>query len=90
MGDPALLREEFERLRSQLECARRRIITWKDGPPPVADDGSCVLVILRPNCGHEHYGKPAVVTRWASKLKTTVDAVRLDYDDVLRWAEVPT
>ena len=66
--------------------------TWTPGPPPTADDGSPVLVMINgmslpEDC--EYYAMPIVVSRWASKLKTTIDAIRLEYDDVLRWAPVP-
>lgn len=72
---------------------------WHDGSPPVVDDGSCVLVIFHHDATngsadsvkgtYEYYGQPVVVSRWGNKLKTTVDPLRFDYEDVARWRELP-
>ena len=67
---------------------------WNDGPPPVKDDGTLILVILKdefitPDCKpFEYYGDPIAVHCWSSKLKTTIDAVRLEYDMVKYWKQI--
>lgn len=64
---------------------------WHDGPPPVRGDGALVVVILKPEAemcaAYEHYGHPVIVHCWEVKLKTTVNPLRLEYADVLRWSE---
>jgi hypothetical protein len=66
---------------------------WHEGSPPqppVNEEGRLIAVVLRRDIeSPEHYGDPAIVRQWASKMKTTVGANRVDYDDVARWAEVP-
>jgi hypothetical protein len=66
------------------------VISWNPGPPPEADDGSCVLVILKDDYeSSEYYGDPIVVCRYSSKLKTTIDPIRIEYDVVAKWADLP-
>lgn len=66
---------------------------WKPGPPPIMDDGSAVLVVLNQTSAEkarlEYYGDPVAVVRWSSNLKTTLQAIRLSYDDVELWCEIP-
>ncbi|TXT27829.1 MAG: hypothetical protein FD131_3511 [Rhodocyclaceae bacterium] len=38
--------------------------------------------------GFEYYDQPVVVSRWCSKLKTTIDPLRLSYEDVTGWIEI--
>jgi hypothetical protein len=62
------------------------------GRLPVCDDGSLALVVLdaqrMKDRGIEYHGQPLVVSRWSGKLKTTVNPMRLDYDDVVAWRDV--
>lgn len=71
-----------------IECS----LQFNSGPLPVRDDGALALVKLNPEAmaGHsfEYYGQPVVVSRWSGKLKTTLDPVRLSYDDVAAWIEI--
>ena len=61
------------------------IYTWHAHRMPPFDDGRLALVVLRDGCGLEHYGDPVVVSVWSSKLKTTVEAIRIDREQVVRW-----
>lgn len=73
--------------------------SWNSQDPlPVKDDGSLALVLLKSECREgihcvvgtelQYHGKPVVVSRWSSKLKTTVHAVRLEYSQVAAWIEL--
>lgn len=65
---------------------------FNSGPLPVRDDGALALVTLRPETvaarGLEYYGEPVVVSRWSGKLKTTLNPLRLSYEDVAGWVEL--
>lgn len=67
-------------------------IKFNAGPLPVRDDGALALVKLAPEVmaekGFEYYGQPVVVSRWSGKLKTTIDPLRLAYEDVVGWLEI--
>lgn len=67
-------------------------IQFQTGPLPVRDDGALALVKLSPEAmvskGFEYYDQPVVVSRWSSKLKTTIDPIRLAYEDVVGWIEI--
>lgn len=68
--------------------------TLKFNPPPLPmrDDGALALVTLSPSAmaekGFEYYDQPVVVSRWSSKLKTTIDPLRISYEDVTGWIEI--
>lgn len=83
----AAINKEKER-KMALECN----LQFESGPLPVRDDGALALVKLRPEamaaCGLEYYGQPVVVSRWSCKLKTTLDPLRLSYEDVAGWIEI--
>jgi hypothetical protein len=65
-------------------------MTWHDGPPPSeVTDGSLAVVILKRGIALEHYGDPVIVHQYGYKLKTTVEPTRIEYEDVLKWAELP-
>lgn len=61
-------------------------------PLPNRDDGALALVILSQEAAEarklEYYGQPVVVSRWSAKLKTTIEPVRLGYEDVIGWLEI--
>ena len=66
---------------------------WHRGPPPVREDGRCILIILKDrfqtsNCKpYEYYGKPIVVCCWDT-LRTTINALHFRYNDVKCWREI--
>ena len=62
---------------------------WRTDEIPSWDDGRLVMVVLREDCGIEHYGAPAIVTVYEIKLKTTVHPTRIDRPQVLRWKLMP-
>lgn len=69
-------------------------LPWTPGPPPEKDDEALAIVIMKPETQDttlpvEHYGQPAIVHRWSTKLKTTVNPTRLAYEDVLCWMPWP-
>ena len=55
---------------------------------PVCDDGSLALVVLDPprmrDRGIEYHGQPLVVSRWSSKLKTTVQNFSAFVDELAK------
>lgn len=68
-------------------------------PLPVRDDGGLAIVILKrqQKDGHhftggspsiEYYGDPVVVSRWSSKILTTICCLRLNYSDVVGWIDI--
>lgn len=67
-------------------------IRFNTGPLPVRDDGALALVKLSPAAmadrGLEYYDQPVVVSRWSGKLKTTIDPLRLAYEDVIGWIDI--
>lgn len=67
-------------------------IQFRTGPLPVRDDGALALVKLSSEAmaarSIEYYGDPVVVSRWSGKLKTTIDPLRLAYEDVVGWIEI--
>jgi len=67
-------------------------IEFQTGPLPVRDDGALALVKLSLEAmasrSLEYYGQPVVVSRWSGKLKTTIDPLRLAYEDVVGWIEI--
>jgi len=64
-------------------------IAWRTDTIPPYDDGRLAIVVLREDCGLEHFGHPIIVSVWETKLKTTVEAIRIDREQVLRWALIP-
>lgn len=65
--------------------------SWRDGPPPVRDDGGLVIVELAADAkvdGQEHFSLPIIASRWSSKMKTTGSAHRIDYESVVRHIDI--
>ena len=62
---------------------------WAKGPPPRCDGGVVILIVMDESAardkGLEYYGEPVAVQCWPTKLKTTIGARRIDYDEVIRW-----
>ncbi len=84
--------EERQALEGESGSAVQRQLTMSTTPLPVCDDGALALVVLDRKRlearGIEYYGQPVVVSRWSGKLKTTVEALRLGYDDVVSWCSL--
>lgn len=67
------------------------IFVWTPGPPPRHDDGTLVLVRLKASATlYEHYCEPIIVSCWLKKLKTTVEPLRIEYEDVALWMPMPS
>ncbi len=60
-------------------------LKWRTDEVPPFNDGRLLLVVLREDSGLEHYGDPIVVSVWSVKLKTTVEGIRIDREQVLKW-----
>jgi len=88
---------EFERLEEEnrnLRAIMAKVATldlstveWRTDEIPAFLENRLALVVLREDCGLEHYG-PVLVHVWPSKLKTTVEPIRIEREQVLKWALV--
>lgn len=58
---------------------------WRTDEMPPYDDGTLAVVYLLSDAPYEHYNNPIIVSCWSTKLKTTVEAIRIDREHVLRW-----
>ncbi len=70
----------------EMGIANRKV-DWQTGPVPEYDDGHPIIAVLREDCGLEHLGDPVFLCVWSSKLKTTVEAIRVDREQVLKWID---
>lgn len=59
---------------------------WHLGPPPIADDGALVIVIVGEQSEDETFTGPVIVRRYNGKMKTTC-GTRIEYDEVFAWYE---